>query len=55
MSNVPSILEEKHKVIIDFPANYILPLKKPSIYPLKNVTRCLDQVSTFLLVLCFDA
>ena len=55
MSNVSSILEGKHEVIIDFPTNYILPFKNPIGDPLKSVTQCLDQVRTFLLVLGFDA
>ena len=41
MSNVPSFLEEKHKVIIDFPANsanYILPLKKNQVFILQKVS-----------------
>ena len=54
MSDVSSILEGKHEVIMDFPANYILPLKKAISDPLKSITQCLDQLSTFLLVLGFD-
>ena len=55
MSNVSSILEQKHEDIIHLQANYILQVEKPNVDPLKSVTQCLDQVSTFLLVLCSDA
>ena len=54
MSNVSSILEQKHEDVIHLQANYILQVEKPNVDPLKSVT-CLDQESTFLLVLCFDA
>ena len=55
MSNVSSILEVKHEVVINFPADYILPLKKSIGNPLKTITQHLDQVSTFLLVLGLEA
>ena len=55
MSNVHSIFEQKHEDTIHLQANYILQLEKTIGDPLKSVTPCLDQVSTFLLVLCLDA
>ena len=55
MFNFSSILEGKHEVVTDFPANYVLPGKKLIGDPLKTLTQCLNQVSTFLLVFGFDA
>ena len=41
----------KHEVLIDFPADYILQTQKQMGDNLKAFNRCLEQVSTFLLLL----
>ena len=55
MSSFTSSLEGKHEVVIDFPVHFVLQNKKPIGDPLKTLNQCLDQVSTFLLVLGFYA